>query len=269
MKKWNTVYRLAGLPECLCDESSPEIGALARDVDEGFPPALIPIWHVDENCYWGAWCHSAVGVTREISFVEYCADYDLRVREIARTFEQLIVYIGVQFVANGGPPAEVVEFLAWAKVSSIEEVREIVAIRGADEERVLKHPAFAVKLPLMCCLDGVGYDGAFPSPTMPVEREFLVKTCPLEYGADLRARISSTVACPEWLTAAAPHALAATLAHRNENRGAWLAINAAGVRYDDARGTLAEISRNVGTPFCAALIEAWSSETHERWGAWI
>lgn len=245
-----------GLPRIVSELASGNLpvgevdpGATVPFSNDGFPPALWPMWNTGESAFVGVWVHWLVN--RHPTFVELELE-DSTVEEIATDVDQLFHWMAYDVFEWCDDDSEVVSALMAAIGGGHVDVAAVEALRGPGSvgpEDLAVMPAFATNPPR--AVAGPTYTGPFPVGTRGLDR-----ACSFELQPDVRLGVA--VERPPWLVATEQlPVFSAELAAGRLDR-AWLSLNSSGWLYADAVDALNELAARAAVPELSAVAVVWT-----------
>lgn len=273
MDEYAALFQLLNLPDAALETTLGTLRFPNTDAEffnfGVFLPAMLPLWSTGGPSYVGYWKHWFS--PRRLTIVQADIEENLRARETARDFSQLVcVAVQGALSAEDSLSPEVRALVARTGLPE-QELDQIVQIAEVTDEEsaLLALAAFAQDPPLACFPeDGQGYPGDFPYDAMTLTSQTVRNLCTYETSPRLSQKIAALPFAPPWFTESNQLVVFDTLLQEGDYAGAWLSLNSAGWKVADAKASLrrlADQSREVGLDL---LAEAWSAQPHEEQGTY-
>jgi hypothetical protein len=270
---YRRVYDVLGLPGVAREIALGKVDLPSGIVETpflsyGFPPALIPIWSDGGGpSYCGFWVHWFS--ERERTIVKVLAEAGYRAFEYARTVEQLVAIVALEQISlDEGIGEETTRFAEQVGLEGLDELAAIVAISGEKVSGLKDRKEFGSRSPTKCYVNGVGYQGDFPTASLDVAKANLERIAGLELSDELGASIAQLPSSPPWLRARSQRPVFGELLARKDFAGAWMSLNSPGWQFAEAKQAMRALALAAGDPAFRVVADAWCEEPHERFGGY-
>lgn len=265
MRTLDRLYNLLRFPDAALrlarGEFAEELGTLVTAPFEtvGHPPALVPLYMVDDPTIVGWWV-DPFGI-REPAIVECVPTEGYRVVERFRTWEQLALYLVVHRIVAG----DGVDAAPLAKRLGVdpEQAARVAKSVGDDEQSIGWGPRFADDPPFE--LDANAYRGQWPFAGRESD---LRHVSGLELTADRQRVLKTDVNAPPWLVTTRQPELFSSLLVSRQYESAWRSLNSPGWLFEDAKHALQRLARAAGNEVSREIADVWCAEPHEQFGGY-
>lgn len=231
------LLRSLGMPDWLLCCASGEINPpeftfdVPCNLSYGFPPAVLPVWSNSAGPDYIGVLHHWFG-DRETTFVRYHTETK-RFTEIARTSDQLRIWIVFDFLCNVPDAEEVAEFASATGLCPEDAVEDFFSEYQEDDD-IAQHPAFRTSLPLRFVSVGGEYTGDFPLGAVALRRY-----CEFEVTDEMAAQSSDL---PPWFDSVSKPELFTQLLKSNDLEGAWFCLNSSGWKSSEMKPAIQQLA---------------------------
>lgn len=224
------------------------------------PPALIPLWSTPLPSYVGVWRHWFV--PRAPTFVEIDLEEGPRVREIARSTQQLALIVCARALTSGGSKSPALAPFAKALGADLTAVRRL----KTDRPEVLRRlPQFGKNAPLECFDedDVADYLGDFPVPSAVRDPARVGTWAGMELDEAERTERQEWSRTAPWLLSETQTDVFEACLKKDDFAGAWLSLNSPGWSDTEIAAAMRALDKRAADPSFSRVVRAWSATSGE------
>ena len=237
------------------------VAPLSSNILHSFPPAFIPIWRETGSTsmlgVWKNWFSD-----RPDSYVRISPTNDYRIREFARSFDQLVVVILLQEIcASEGITGDIEDFARKNGVENLEEIDEVSLNTGDDLTGLTALFLFKDETPLEVISDMASYDGFFP---IEQNKFNTAKHSSLEYTSSAMEEMLAKGNVPLWLRDREPVDEFERLIEKGLLNEAWQVLNSNGWTFSQAKTALKKLINKSDNKNFEQAANDWLSLPHNE-----